>query len=72
MQSYIYPAIAARINLYLVCELPADPSFFSQAKVQRQLDDQRGLPKELNGSKIGLGSKPIFWKMARKATRSRE
>ncbi len=45
MQSYIYPAIAAYMKLYLVCELPADASFLRQAEVQIQLDEQRGYPR---------------------------
>jgi hypothetical protein len=41
------PSLGRKLILYLVCELPAAAFFF---------EDQRGLPKEPNGSKIGLGS----------------
>jgi hypothetical protein len=44
MQSYIYPAIAAHMDLCLVCELHFDAAFFSQADLQKMHDELSGFP----------------------------
>ncbi len=46
MQSYIYPFIAKSLNLYLVCNLPADASFFSHQAVKECLTYGKGYPQE--------------------------
>ena len=45
MQSYIFPFIAKYLDLYLICELPADASFFDKNAVQSCLDTGKGYPK---------------------------
>lgn len=44
MQSYIYPKIAAFLNLYLVCELPTDAAFFDRAEIDRAATTGRAYP----------------------------
>ena len=46
MQSYVYPYIAKHLDLYLICELPADGSLFDKKSVQSCLDTGKGYPKE--------------------------
>jgi|GEM_PF-4789097 len=44
MQSYIYPFIAKYLNLYLICELPADASYFDKKSVEECLKTGEGYP----------------------------
>ena len=44
MQSYIYPFIAKYLNLYLICELPADASYFDRKSVEKCIKTGRRYP----------------------------
>jgi hypothetical protein len=44
MQSYIYPAIGMYLDLALICELPADATYFPWQIVQPFIDTNRGYP----------------------------
>jgi len=45
MQSYIYPAIGKYLNLALVCEYPADASYYSWATINLLFDNDLGCPE---------------------------
>lgn len=44
MQSYIYPAIGRYLDLSLICEMPADATYFSRHIVQPLIETKRGYP----------------------------